>query len=124
LYKSLGLNPEMQFAKVNPYQTSALNNKNYADPTMWISSLSGKRKNDKKINEYFIKADLLKSLKEYFTVNHFVNHLNIPENKVDEFINYCYSKGYFKNLVENYKYEEITFRLENEAIQYLKLLTP
>jgi hypothetical protein len=124
LYKKLGLDPSMQFAKVNPYQTSALKNKNFADPSLWISSLSGQRKNDKKINEYYVKADLLKSLKDYFTVNYFINDLNIPEYKVDEFINYCYSKGYFKNLVQNYNYEEITNKFEKEASLYIKLITP
>lgn len=124
LYKRLGLNPEMQYAKLNPNMTSALNSKNFADPSMWISSLSGRRKNDKMVNEYFIKADLLKNLKEYFTVNYFVTSLNIPDNKVDDFITYCYNKSYFKHLVQNYNYEEITYKFEREAPLYIQLITP
>lgn len=124
LYKKLGLNPEMQYAKLNPHSTSALNNKNFVDPAMWMTRLSGKHKNDKKNNEYFKQVELLKNLKEYFTVNYFVNDLHIPEYKVDEFINYCYSKSYFKNLVQNYKYEEITYRFEREVTQYIKLINP
>lgn len=124
LYKQLGLNPDMQYAKLNPHSTSALNNKNFVDPTMWMTRLSGKHKNDQKNNEYFKQVELLKDLKEYFTVNYFVNNLHIPEYKVDEFINYCYSKAYFKNLVQNYKYEEITYRFEREVTQYIKLITP
>ena len=86
---NLGFDPNLRFRKINPNMTSTINNNGLLDPSLWIASISGQKKKDKKQNEYFKKVDKIKDLENYFTSNYFIESLNIPENKVTDYVRYC-----------------------------------
>lgn len=122
MYNSLGLDPNMQYMKVNPNATSSLNNNGLLDPSLWISMISGQRKKDKKQDEYFKKADKIKDVENYFTKNYFVESLNIPENKVSDYVTYCYTNFELEKLVKGNNYDKITEILEEQAPKYLEMI--
>ena len=93
------------------------------NPAAWISVISGQKKKEKKQQEYFKKSYKIKYIENYFTTIYFVESLNIPENKVNDFVNYCYSNFEIEKLVKQKKYDKITEILENEAPIYLSKIT-
>lgn len=123
MYNSLGLDPNMQYYKVNPNASSVLNGNGILDPSQWISSISGQKKKAKRQDQYFKKIDKIKDVENYFTTNYFIESLNIPENKVNDFVNYCYSNFEIEKLVKQNKYDKITEIFENEAPKYIKMIT-
>ena len=125
LYKSLGLNPDLQYIEVNPNVTSTINHNGWLqDPNLWIAALTGQRKKDIKRNEFFKKENKLEDVKDYFTENYFEQNLKIPKYKISEFLRYCYAQKSFnlKVLIDGNRYEEIEEILEKEAPLYLNLL--
>ena len=119
---NLGFNPNLRFRKINPNMTSTINNNGLLDPSLWIASISGQKKKDKKQNEYFKKVDKIKDLENYFTSNYFIESLNIPENKVTDYVRYCYANFELEKLVKENKYDKITEILEEQAPKYLEMI--
>ncbi|MDM1042769.1 MULTISPECIES: hypothetical protein [Empedobacter] len=124
MYKqlNLGIDPNLRFRKINPNMTSTINNNGLLDPSLWIASISGQKKKDKKQNEYFKKVDKIKDLENYFTSNYFIESLNIPENKVTDYVRYCYANFELEKLVKENKYDKITEILEEQAPKYLEMI--
>ena len=124
LYKglNLGIDPNLRFRKIDPNASSMLNNNGLLDPSNWIATISGQRKREKKQQEYFNKADKIKELENYFTKNYFVESLNIPENKVSDYVTYCYHNFGLEKLVKENKYDKITEILEDQASKYLEMI--
>jgi len=124
MYKqlNLGFNPNLRFRKINPNMTSTINNNGLLDPSNWIATISGQKKKDKKQNEYFKKVDKIKDLENYFTSNYFIETLNIPENKVTDYVRYCYANFELEKLVKENKYDKITEILEEQAPKYLEMI--
>jgi predicted XRE-type DNA-binding protein len=58
-------------------------------------------------------------LENYFTSNYFIETLNIPENKVSEYVKYCYINFELDKLVTANNYDKITQILEEQAPIYL-----
>ncbi|MDM1547796.1 hypothetical protein HX096_07970 [Empedobacter falsenii] len=119
---NLGFDPNLRFRKINPNMTSTINNNGLLDPSLWIASISGQKKKDKKQNEYFKKTDKIKDLENYFTSNYFIESLNIPENKVTDYVRYCYANFELEKLVKENKYDKITEVLEEQAPKYLEMI--
>ena len=119
---NLGFDPNLRFRKINPNMTSTINNNGLLDPSLWIASISGQKKKDKKQNEYFKKVDKIKDLENYFTSNYFIESLNIPENKVTDYVRYCYANFELEKLVKENKYDKITEVLEEQAPKYLEMI--
>ncbi|HCC93024.1 MAG TPA: hypothetical protein DEQ26_01625 [Flavobacteriaceae bacterium] len=119
---NLGIDPNLRFRKINPNMTSTINNNGLLDPSLWIASISGQKKKDKKQNEYFKKVDKIKDLENYFTSNYFIESLNIPENKVTDYVRYCYANFELEKLVKENKYDKITEILEEQAPKYLEMI--
>lgn len=124
LYKNLnlGIDPNLRFRKINPNMTSTINNNGLLDPSNWIATLSGQKKKDKKQNEYFKKQDKIKDLENHFTSNYFIDTLNIPENKVTDYVRYCYTNFGLEKLVKENDYDKITEILEGQASKYLEMI--
>ena len=122
MYNSLGLDPNMQYYKVNPNATSSLNNNGILDPALWISTISGQKKKDKKLDQYFKKVNKIKDVENYFTTNYFVESLNIPENKVSDFVTYCYANFELEKLIKENNYDKITQIFEDNAPKYLEMI--
>ena len=125
LYKNLnlGIDPNLRFRKIDPYASSMMGSVGILNPATWISVISGQKKKEKKQQEYFKKTDKIKYIENYFTTIYFVESLNIPENKVNDFVSYCYSNFEIDKLVKQKKYDKITEILENEAPIYLSKIT-
>ena len=119
---NLGFDPNLRFRNINPNMTSTINNNGLLDPSLWIASISGQKKKDKKQNEYFKKVDKIKDLENYFTSNYFIETLNIPENKVTDYVRYCYANFELEKLVKENKYDKITEILEEQAPKYLEMI--
>ncbi len=119
---NLGFDPNLRFRKINPNMTSTINNNGLLDPSNWIATISGQKKKDKKQNEYFKKVDKIKDLENYFTSNYFIETLNIPENKVTDYVRYCYANFELEKLVKENKYDKITEILEEQAPKYLEMI--
>lgn len=119
---NLGFNPNLRFRKINPNMTSTINNNGLLDPSNWIATISGQKKKDKKQNEYFKKVDKIIDLENYFTINYFIETLNIPENKVTDYVRYCYANFELEKLVKENKYDKITEILEEQAPKYLEMI--
>ena len=122
LYEGLGLNPNMQYHKVNPNASSMLNSNGLMDPTQWISIITGQKKKAKQQDLYFKRVDKIKSLENYFTRNYFIDNLEIPEGKVTDFVTYCYSNFELEKLVKENRYDKITEILEEQAPKYLGMI--
>ncbi|WP_413533384.1 hypothetical protein [Empedobacter brevis] len=124
MYKSLnlGIDPNLRFRKIDPYATSILNNNGLLDPLNWIATISGQKKKDKKVEEYFKKEDKIKDLENYFTKNYFIESLNIPENKVSDYVKYCYVNFDLEKLQKGNNYDKITQILEEQAPKYLEMI--
>ena len=120
-YKSLGLDPNLQYIEVNPYMTSALNSSGVA---YLIAKVSGRYEKDKKINEFFKKEKRIDKIEDFFTEEYFIKNLQIPAHKINEFIQYCYAQKSFnlKQLIDGNRMEEIEEILINQAKVYLELL--
>lgn len=124
-YKSLGLDPNLQYIEVNPNVTSSINNNGwFNDPLLWVSALTGQRKKDIKKDEFFKKEKRIDKIEEFFTKDYFIDDLQIPAHKVNEFIQYCYAQKSFnlKLLIEANRMEEIEEILIDQAKVYLELL--
>lgn len=124
LYKglNLGIDPNLRFRKIDPYASSMLNNNRLLDPSNWIATISGQKKKDKKQDQYFKRIDKIKELENYFTKTYFVESLNIPENKVSDYVTYCYHNFGLEKLVKENKYDKITEILEDQASKYLEMI--
>ena len=124
LYKglNLGIDPNLRFRKINPNMTSTINNNGLLDPSLWIATISGQKKKDKKQDQYFKRIDKIKELENYFTKTYFVESLNIPENKVSDYVTYCYHNFGLEKLVKENKYDKITEILEDQAFKYLEMI--
>ncbi|MFV0173192.1 hypothetical protein OBK14_02620 [Empedobacter falsenii] len=124
LYKglNLGIDPNLRFRKIDPYASSMLNNNGLLDPSNWIATISGQKKKDKKQDQYFKRIDKIKELENYFTKTYFVESLNIPENKVSDYVTYCYHNFGLEKLVKENKYDKITEILEDQASKYLEMI--
>lgn len=123
LFNSLGLNPKLLDVEVNPNMTSTINNNGILDPSVWISSITGQLKKDKKKNEYFKNEKILDKIKDFFTEDYFIDDLKIPENKVNEFIQYAAKHAPIKTLFEQNKIDEMILRFDEIAPKYLKLFS-
>ena len=121
-YKSLGLDPNLQYVEVNPNATSTLNNNGIFDPGFLVSKITGQYKKDKKVDQYFKKSNKIEEIKEYFTSDYFTDELKIPDYKINEFLNYCSSTTNIVNLYSNSRLEEVQMHLENCASKYVDLL--
>ena len=122
-YKSLGLDPNLQYIEVNPNVTSSINHNGWTnDPALWISALTGQHKKDKKVDQFFKKANKIDDIKEYFTPDYFTDELKIPDYKINEFLNFCSSSTNIVNLFSNSRLEEVQMHLENCASKYVDLL--
>jgi hypothetical protein len=122
LYESLGLNPNMQYHKVNPNASSMTNNNGLFDPSNWVATITGQKKQAKKQDEYFKKVEKMKSLENYFTRNYFIDNLEIPDYKVTDFVTYCYTNFELEKLVKENAYEKITKVFEDQAPKYLEMI--
>ena len=119
---NLGIDPNLRFRKINPNMTSTINNNGLLDPSLWIATISGQKKKDKKQDQYFKRIDKIKELENYFTKTYFVESLNIPENKVSDYVTYCYHNFGLEKLVKENKYDKITEILEDQASKYLEMI--
>ncbi|MGV0756054.1 hypothetical protein ACTS95_00895 [Empedobacter brevis] len=70
------------------------------------------------IPEKKIKEEQLAALHKFYTTYYFVHDLKIPEGKITEFLDYCYSNFNFSKLLEENNYDEILFILEEQAPRY------
>lgn len=124
LYKNLnlGIDPNLRFRKIDPYASSMLNNNGLLDPSNWIATISGQKKKAKKVDDYFKKEVKIKNLENYFTKNYFIETLNIPENKVSDYVTYCYVNFGLEKLVKENNYDKITEILEDQASKYLEMI--
>ena len=66
-----------------------------------------------------VKEDQLSALHKFFTTYYFVNDLKIPEGKINEFLDYCYSNFDFPKLLRDNNFDEILFIIEEQAPIYL-----
>lgn len=123
-YKSLGLDPNLQYIEVNPNVTSSINNNGIVDPTLWISALTGQHKKDIQKDEYFKKENRVKKVIEFFTTDYFIDRLKIPAHKINEFIHFCYAQKNInlKQLIETHRMEEVEDHLLTQAEIYIELL--
>ena len=121
MYKqlNLGIDPNLRFRKIDPNATSNIGSFGLLNPAAWITAISGQRKREKNQYEYFKKEDRIKDLENYFTPNYFIETLNIPENKVSEYVKYCYINFELDKLVTANNYDKITQILEEQAPIYL-----
>ena len=85
-------------------------------------SLFGKKdkpyKNPQKLN-----FQVAEEIKEYFTVNYFINDLKIPENQINTFIGYCMNNSNIRTLFEEQLISEMVVRFEQYAPNFLKIIT-
>ena len=125
LYKSLnlGIDPNLRFRKIDPNATSMTGHVGLLNPAAWIATISGQRKKEIKQQEYFKKVDKMKALENYFTRTYFIESLNIPDNKVSDFVTYCYSNFGLEKLVAANDYEAITRVFEDEAPKYIEMVS-
>ena len=65
------------------------------------------------------KQEILLDLQKFYTINYFVNDLKIPQGKIIDFLDYCYSNFNFYQLLEANNYDEILFIIEEQAPIYL-----
>jgi len=120
---NLGIDPKLRFRKIDPTYTSQVGG-GYGPISGLIGLINGSTKKAKKTHQYFKDVEKLDRVKNYFTNSYFVERLNIPEYKVDEFITYCYSKTEIKKLIDNNRYQELLEHFVKEAPEYVKLLNP
>ena len=64
----------------------------------------------------------IKDVENYFTTNYFVESLNIPENKVSDFVTYCYANFELEKLIKENNYDKITQIFEDNAPKYLEMI--
>ena len=125
--KSLGINEEFKNDMVKAYFASEYLRKlrvpiRYENVMGLIEQYS-----DKEVQTYkhFLKKknldkyDKIIQLKDYFTEYYFVNDLKIPEGKINEFLDYCYSNFDFPKLLRDNNFDEILFIIEEQAPIYL-----
>lgn len=78
-----------------------------------------KNKSKPRIKSNFEVAE---EIKKYFTTTYFIDDLNIPAHKVNEFLGYCLQKTNIKKLFEKRKIEEVILSFEAEGKDYLNLV--
>lgn len=89
-----------------------------------VGLITGSHKKIKNVKvEPQTKHDQLINLKNLYTTYYFVNDLKIPEGKIIEFLDYCYTNFNFKELLQVNNFEEILFILGEQAPIYLSKIT-
>lgn len=66
-----------------------------------------------------MKEDQILALRKFFTTYYFVNDLKIPEGKINDFLDYCYSNFDFPKLLRDNNFDEILFVIDEQAPIYL-----
>ena len=61
-------------------------------------------------------------VKAYYPESYFVNSLNIPENKIQDFVSVCVNKYNFRSFLKNEDYDRIVYYMELEAPVFLRLI--
>ncbi len=80
---------------------------------------SPKKRMKNSVSIKVVKEDQLLVLHKFFTTYYFVNDLKIPEGKINEFLDYCYSNFNFPKLLNDNNFDEILFVIEEQAPIYL-----
>lgn len=122
MYKNLGINPSLRNVEIDRNVTSTINNNGITDPALWIAMITGKRKKDIKQMKYFKKADVIDDLREYFGDEVFVNDLELPKDKITEFITFCYDQTKIGQFYKEKKFDEILWIFYNNVQNYKEKL--
>ena len=64
------------------------------------------------------KTEKIEKIENYFTKQYFVEDFKIPDNKIEEFINFCYFKYQLDEYLNKNNFEYIEGVLKQEAINY------
>lgn len=114
---NLGIDPNLRFRKIDINKTSQVTG-GFGPIGMLIGWLNGTEKRAKKTYEYFKRIEKIEKIENYFTKQYFVEDLKIPDNKIEEFINYCYFKYQLDEYLNKNNFEYIEGVLKQEAINY------
>lgn len=67
--------------------------------------------------------EVTQKVKEYYPESYFVNSLNIPENKIQDFVAVCVNKYNFRSFLKQQDYDMIVYYMELEAPVFLRLIS-
>ncbi|MBQ0147104.1 MAG: hypothetical protein KBS93_01425 [Flavobacteriaceae bacterium] len=121
LYKSLGLDPNLQYMKIDPSYTSQVGG-GYGPISSLIGLINGSTKRAKRTYAAFQNINGQEKIKSYFEDNFFMEYLKIPSHKIQEYINYCYINFDLKKLVDQGRFVEIEEILKNNSSTYIQQL--
>ena len=69
-----------------------------------------------------IRMNEILEITNFFTANYFEDILNIPTNKIIDFVSFCYDRNDFKSYLKHHNYDEMMFRFKEEAPIFLELI--
>lgn len=121
LYKSLGLDPNLQYMKIDPTYTSQVSG-GYGPISSLIGIINGSTKKAKRTYAAMKRLNEKDKIKSYFEESFFTDYLKIPAHKISEYISYCYTNYELKKFVDNGRYTEIEEILKENVSNYLALL--
>ena len=69
-----------------------------------------------------IRMNEILEITNFFTANYFEDTLNIPSNKIIDFVSFCYDRNDLKTSLKQHNYDDIMFRFKEEAPLFLELI--
>jgi hypothetical protein len=118
LYDKLGLDqrlrdlePKRDIAKFKPMDL--------LNPVRLIGHMNGFYRDQRRIRNYETKASLIQEVKHYYPLTYYTNDLQIPEYKIEEFLNYVNDRYPLRDKVLGRQFETIMIDLEPFAKLYL-----
>lgn len=69
-----------------------------------------------------IRHDEILQIKAFFTDSYFIDSLKIPEERIYDFVSYCYDVYNFRKLLEINHFDEMFFHFSEGAVDFLNLL--
>lgn len=121
LYDRIGLDqrlrdlePKRDIAKFKPLDV--------LNPVRLIGHMNGFYRDQRKVKNYEAKLSLIQEVKHYYPRDFYVNQLNIPEYKIEEFLYYVNARYPLKDKVLSRQFGTIMIDLEQYSKEYLKEL--
>lgn len=121
LYDRIGLDqrlrdlePKRDIAKFKPLDV--------LNPVRLIGHMNGFYRDQRKVKNYEAKISLIQEVKHYYPRDFYVNQLNIPEYKIEEFLYYVNARYPLKDKVLSRQFGTIMIDLEQYSKEYLREL--
>lgn len=125
LYKEMGINKDIvSMRDTTDFQLGKDLSLLHLNVEKVIESFTGDLRRRRNLYAFEGRQTKIDEIKDYFGLNYFIEDLNIPEEKINDFVLYTFGNSSISKLYDDKNYLSIMIELHKLAPQYLSRLKP